>query len=77
MVAFQGVWHDCQLKLPVGATIPPRNLSLQYTFLWKTATAQIPFPSGLTIAPPNHHPNQDCHKSSRAGTKQSHAKHST
>ena len=62
MVAYQGVWHDCQIKIPAGVSTPPTSLPVSYSFLWKTATAHIPFPGGLTIVPPNHHPHTDCTK---------------
>jgi hypothetical protein len=76
MIAYQGVWHDCQLELPVGASTPPTTFPISYSFLWKTATARIPFPGGLTIDPPNHHANQDCRRSSRTGSGKSPGKHS-
>ena len=76
MIAYQGVWHDCQLNVPAGVSSPPTSLPISYSFLWKKATARIPFPGGLTIVPPNHHPNQDCHRSSQMGDVKSHVKHS-
>jgi hypothetical protein len=75
MIAYQGVWHDCRLKVPVGTSTPPTSFPIRYSFLWKTATAHIAFPGGLTIVPPNHHPNTDCHQLATGSTKR-HGKHS-
>lgn len=76
MIAYQGVWHDCQLKAPAGTSTPPTTFPISYSFLWKTATAHIPFPGGMTIDPPNHHPNQDCHRSTRTDNTRTHGQHS-
>ena len=63
MLAMQGVWHaDCSTKPYTGQTVPPRDFPVKYSFLWKTTTSHIPLPSGLRIAPVNHHPLTDCHK---------------
>ena len=75
MIAYQGVWHDCQLKIPAGTSTPPTSFPISYSFLWKTATAHIPFPGGLTIVPPNNNPSQDCKHPSQTGRTQSHGKH--
>lgn len=71
MIGYQGGWHDCQIKLPVGATTPPTSFPISYSFLWKTATAHISFPGGLTIDPPNPHPNTDCLSPPGVGTQSS------
>jgi HAAS domain-containing protein len=56
MLLWLGVGHDCHINVSSGTTTPPRTLPLRYSFLGKTSTAQIPFPGGLTIAPPHHNP---------------------
>jgi hypothetical protein len=61
MIVLRGVWHmDCH-PVPPGATTSSVSFPVQYSFLWKTTTVQLPLPSGLTIDPPNHHPYTDCH----------------
>jgi hypothetical protein len=65
MLLWLGVWHDCRLSVVRGTTTPPRTLPVRYSFLGKTSTAQIPFPGGLTIAPPHH--NAACGKSIASG----------
>jgi HAAS len=77
MIAYQGVWHDCQIKPHVGTTTPPRSFPIRFSYLWKTTTAHIPFPGGLTIDPPNHHSNTDCHQTPQTGNSQSNASGST
>lgn len=62
MLLWLGVWHDCQDKFgPSGTTEPPSSLPIKYSFLWKTATASIPLPGGLTLAPQGHNPRTGCH----------------
>jgi hypothetical protein len=61
MMVLRGVWHmDCH-PVTLGAVTPPVSFPVQYSFLGKTTTAQLPLPSGLTIDPPNNHPYTDCH----------------
>ena len=68
MIGLQGVWHaDCGRNVSAGPTTPPRSFPVRYSFLWKTTTTHIPLPGGWNIAPPNRHPNTDCHQASRPG----------
>jgi hypothetical protein len=50
---LKGVYAHCGVMLAHG-TIPLSDFPIQYSFLWKTATAHIPIPGGLTIVPPNN-----------------------
>lgn len=61
MILIQGVWDDCQIELTGGATTPPRDFPVRYSFLWKTTTTRIPFPGGLRFAPA-HSPRTGCHQ---------------
>jgi hypothetical protein len=65
MVVRQGVWRDCQIRVSEGTTTPPGSFPIRYSFLWKTTTAHIPLPGGLTIAPA-HNPRAGCRQ---AGSK--------
>ena len=48
---LKGVYANCRVMISVG-TIPVPDFPIRYSFLWKTATARIPIPGGLTIVPP-------------------------
>ncbi|HEY7422261.1 MAG TPA: hypothetical protein VH541_09630 [Gaiellaceae bacterium] len=50
---LKGVFANCHLMISAG-TIPLTAFPVRYSFLWKTATAQIPLAGGLTIVPPNN-----------------------
>lgn len=56
MLLWLGVWHDCHISIARGTRTPPMTLPVAYSFLGMGRTAQIPFPGGLTIAPPHHNP---------------------
>ena len=49
---LKGVYAHCGVMISHG-TIPLPDFPIRYSFLWKTATARIPIPGGLTIHPPN------------------------
>lgn len=52
-LALKGVYANCHVMISVG-TIPVPDFPIRYSFLWKTTTAHIPLPGGLTIVPPNN-----------------------
>jgi hypothetical protein len=66
MLLWLGAFHDCSVNTSVGTTTPPQSLPIRYSFVWKTETAQIPLPGGLTIAPSGHNPLLGCHHESAA-----------
>lgn len=53
LLVLRGVWANCHGMITRG-TIPLPDFPVRYSFLWKTATAEIPFAGGLTIVPPNN-----------------------
>ena len=50
---LKGSYAHCGVMLAHG-TIPLPDFPIRYSLLWKTATAHIPIPGGLTIVPPNN-----------------------
>lgn len=50
---LKGTYAHCGVMISHG-TIPLPDFPIRYSFLWKTATAHIPIPGGLTIVPPNN-----------------------
>lgn len=52
-VMLAGSYGDCSGGLSQLTTIHLSDFPVRYSFLWRTATAEIPLPTGREIIPPN------------------------